>query len=174
MTNAVDKRKRQFCASRLLLNRLRSQYLPGHNMCSEETSTFPSRLIGTDNNVHSFNISHSNNWVAVAIADKNIGTDIGIDIQTLKQNWTPEKAAFFCSEAQIKQGYGLSQPENYFTQLWCQKEAYFKATQKKFVEIDFMNDASLSSQVFDDKGMPVFLSLYCASNHKAQFQLLKL
>ena len=174
ITNATDKRKRQFCASRLLLNQLRSHYLPSHILDTEESSTFPYRLVAANNDVHNFNISHSDDWVAVALADQYINSDIGVDIQTLKRDWSPEKAVFFCSEAQVKHGFGLNQPENYFTQLWSQKEAYFKATQKQFVEMDFETDEYLCSKHFNDKSTPVFLSLYCASNYTPHFQRLSL
>lgn len=174
IANASDKRKRQFFASRLLLNQLSEHYFPKYNLSTEEPLTFPFRLLGANNETHSYNISHSDNWVAVAIADQNINTDIGIDIQTLKLDWTPEKAVFFCSEAQVKHGFSLEHPEHYFSQLWSHKEAYFKATQQQFVNKIFEQDCCLSAQSLNNKSMPVFLSLYCTSEYSPHFQLLNL
>lgn len=175
LSKATDNRKRQFCTSRILLNHLSQHYFSNQQLRSKEPLEYPYQLIDAQNHIHSFNISHSGNWVVVAIADADINNNIGVDIQTLKPNWTPQKARFFCSQEQVITGFQQSLPDQYFSQLWSQKEAYFKATQAKFVNKKFTDDNALFSQTLNiaqsgdsltDMESTLFLSLYCATTYE--------
>lgn len=173
IANASDKRKRQFYASRVLLNTLSAYHLSSFNLSADEPLSFPYRLLNNKKSSkenHYFNISHSDNWVCVAIAESSIKADIGVDIQILKTNWSIQKARFFCSEAQLEQGFKSQQAEHYFTQLWSCKEAYFKASQKAFTNKEFDNDGYLSKQALNEFDRPVFISLYCADSYRVNFQ----
>lgn len=170
ITHASDKRKRQFYASRLLLNQLSDHHFSPLKLTAVEPLSRPYQLLSNNNQTHNFNISHSHNWVCVAIADANINEAIGVDIQTLKLGWPPEKARFFCSKTQLKKGYESELPDHYFTQLWSNKEAYFKATQQRFTHKDFENDDYLTKRQLSTLNTPVFMSLYCAYTAHVVYQ----
>ena len=185
IVNSSDKRKQQYCASRLLLNQMCKQHFICSDLQADEPLVFPYCLIGRNKSRHNINISHSNNWIAVAIADHAIASNVGVDIQTFKSGWTHDKARFFCSEKQVKQGFEQTfeqaKIDHFFSQLWCQKEAFYKATKKRFTEKGFEGDDFLSTRcIHKDENSeqasapPVFLSLYCESQYQAHFQQHKL
>lgn len=165
IAHASNKRKRQFYASRLLLNQLSQYYFPSNELSVNEPLTFPYRLIGSNAESRSFNISHSDNWVTVAISEQDI--DIGVDIQTLKSDWSPEKARFFCTDDQIQTGLSHPQPDHYFSQLWCQKEAYFKANQSGFFNTESTYDNNFYNKIINTS---LFISMHCSASHTAQLQ----
>lgn len=160
IANASNKRQRQFYASRRLLNHLSQHYYPSDQLNADEPLTYPYRLSGPKAELHGVNISHSDNWVAVAISGQNI--DVGVDIQTLKSNWSAEKARFFCTDEQIQTGLSHPDPDQFFTQLWSQKEAHFKATQTRLftAKTEFHND--VYSKVIDTN---LFISMYGVASH---------
>lgn len=68
-----------------------------------------------------FNISHSGQYVACAVAD----CPVGIDVQVIGA-YRPNVAVRVCSEEELA-GIGASDdPASEFTKLWTQKEAYLK------------------------------------------------
>lgn len=71
-------------------------------------------------NVH-FNISHSGQYVACAVADR----PVGIDVQVIGV-YRPEVAARVCSEEELSWIGTSDDPAAEFTKLWTQKEAHLK------------------------------------------------
>ncbi len=71
-------------------------------------------------NVH-FNISHSGQYVACAVANR----PVGIDVQVIGAYW-PDVAANVCSEEELVRIGASDDPAAEFTKLWTQKEAYLK------------------------------------------------
>lgn len=96
---------------------------------SVTTSTFPTEVFRynpqgkpyLENNPIYFNITHSGDYVAVAVADH----EIGIDIEKVRTNKIRVAERFFSQEEiyHIKQSQN---PDQYFTRLWSIKEAYLK------------------------------------------------
>lgn len=76
-------------------------------------------------NIHDvhFNISHSGQYVACAVADQ----PVGIDIQEII-SYRPELAVRVCSEKEISLVASSYDPSYTFTKIWTQKEAYIKMT----------------------------------------------
>lgn len=69
-----------------------------------------------------FSISHSGDFVAVAISDK----EVGIDIETLK-NPTEKLIARVCSDNEKNLIDSSKNKAEKFTEMWTKKEAYLKA-----------------------------------------------
>jgi len=68
-----------------------------------------------------FNISHSGQYVACAVADRSVGMDVQV-IGTYR----PDVAVRVCSEEELA-GIGASDdPAAEFIELWTRKEAYLK------------------------------------------------
>lgn len=106
-------------------------------------------------------ISHSNKWVGVALTGPDQAVALGLDIEKVRSGWSERKARFFCNKPQADKGLTLpagAEQDNYFTTLWTQKEAYFKATQGPFVEMDFQNDERIKTFALDKN---FILSVFC-------------
>ena len=73
------------------------------------------------NNIH-FSISHSGDFIAVAISDK----EIGIDIELLKKP-TEKLIDRICCEKEKNNINSNESKEKTFTEIWTKKEAYLKA-----------------------------------------------
>ncbi len=71
-------------------------------------------------NVH-FNISHSGQYVACAVAD----CPVGIDVQVIGA-YRPDVAARVCNEEELAGIEASVNPATEFTKLWTRKEAYLK------------------------------------------------
>ncbi len=71
-------------------------------------------------NVH-FNISHSGQYVACAVADR----PVGIDVQVV-ETYRPDVVAKVCSEEELARINASDDPAAEFTKLWTRKEAYLK------------------------------------------------
>ena len=69
-----------------------------------------------------FSLSHSSNFVALAISDK----DIGIDIEKLRSA-KAELVNRVCSSNEIDTIFSNENPDIKFTEIWTKKEAYLKA-----------------------------------------------
>lgn len=71
-----------------------------------------------------FNISHSLNWVLVAVSNK----DVGVDIEFIDPDFSPNEVVHeYFSSAEVN--YLDTQPNNSaFYTLWTRKEAFLKAT----------------------------------------------
>jgi len=140
------KRFREFSASRKLLN----QTLETGWVAREYHNRPPTLHNSDETETRALSISHSNNWVAVAIAPVGNDINVGVDIEPTRRHWTAEKAEFFCNPQQCEKGLALREAEQdfFFTRLWTQKEAFFKATQKAFVARGFDNDDRMQSHTF--------------------------
>jgi len=145
----TGKRLTEFIIARLLI-----QHALGSNWeILEREGQGPIALCATHHTTLKLSVSHSNGWIGVAIASPAVGLEIGLDIERVHSNWSAEKAAFFCNREQVNAGLALaktSDRDHFFTSLWTHKEAYFKATQKPFVEKDFCNDARMHTHIIDD------------------------
>ncbi|GAB2536891.1 4'-phosphopantetheinyl transferase superfamily protein [Spirosoma aerophilum] len=88
------------------------------------------------------NLSHSGNWIVLAIAQG----DVGIDIEHLKPDF-PFYDLFSTSFSQSEQQFieAGTKPGNRFYQLWTRKEALIKASGKGIDE-DFVQIPSLAGQ----------------------------
>ncbi len=71
-------------------------------------------------NVH-FNISHSGQYVACAVADR----PVGIDVQVVG-TYRPDVAVRVCSEGELAKIETSDNLATEFTKLWTRKEAYLK------------------------------------------------
>lgn len=71
-------------------------------------------------NIH-FNISHSGQYVACAVADR----PVGIDVQVIG-TYRPEVAVRVCSRDELAGIEVSDNPASEFTKLWTRKEAYLK------------------------------------------------
>jgi len=98
------------------------------------------RIIERDNNAPqlknntqqtlSSSITHSSDWLGIIVCDEVNKTKVGIDIETIRDNWSIEKAQLFCSQPQIDEALTIQDKHlrnRYFTSIWTQKEAVFKA-----------------------------------------------
>ncbi len=71
-------------------------------------------------NIH-FNISHSGQYVACAVADR----PVGIDVQAIGA-YRPDVAVRMCNEEELAGIEASDNPATGFTKLWTRKEAYLK------------------------------------------------
>ena len=69
-----------------------------------------------------FSLSHSEDFLALVISDKEVGIDIE-KIREPKDNLLRR----VCSENEIKKIYSSENPDIAFTEIWTKKEAYLKA-----------------------------------------------
>ena len=70
-----------------------------------------------------FNLSHSSDYVACAIAD----FEIGLDIQNIRPVSMPLARRFFSKE-ELRKLQASEHPDKVFTLLWSLRESYWKAT----------------------------------------------
>jgi len=68
-----------------------------------------------------FNISHSDNIIACAVSDM----EVGIDVQVEKK-YNPQIAARFFSPYENELLIKAAEPDKLFFKLWCMKESYVK------------------------------------------------
>jgi len=103
-----------------------------------------------------FSLSHSNNFVALAISDK----EVGIDIEKLR----PAKDALVSRVCSLREIDTIAQSENphiKFTEIWTKKEAYLKALgtgiDRELSTIDTTdNNLKFTTEVNDDFIVSVF------------------
>jgi len=109
MESMSDKRLHEFFFSRQLLK-----------FALEQSDTLENAHV----------IERENNAPKIKI-NKNQHLNISIiDIETIRGNWSIEKAHFFCNDEQIKHAFELTNiadRSRYLTTIWTQKEACFKA-----------------------------------------------
>ena len=140
----TEKRKKEFLASRLLLNEL----LPN---ASISYNKYGAPEIG---NNHFISISHSKNLAAIIISKNKVGLDIEI---------ISEKPLRLTSKFISKDSHNPLSEEK-ATLIWSCKEAIYKWYQKG--SVDFIADIKIKAFIIKDKGqvMAAFknqeLSLY--------------
>jgi 4'-phosphopantetheinyl transferase len=140
------KRQIQFLIGRVLLRTSLSDILaiPPSDILLTKTESGKLELADKSFKLH-FNISHSNNMVAVAI-DKAV---VGLDIEFMKPRDFDQLATTAFSEVNsqsIKQLDGKAKKELFYT-YWTQKEAaikYGQAGEYNFTSLKYENDYMLS------------------------------
>ncbi|MEE2700250.1 MAG: 4'-phosphopantetheinyl transferase superfamily protein [Bacteroidota bacterium] len=126
----TEKRKKEFLASRLLLNELApNQQITYNKYGAPELE-----------NGKFISISHSKNLVAIIVGNQKVG----LDIEQISEK-ALRTASKFILEAQ-QQNITAEKA----TLIWCSKEAIFKWYQKGGV--DFKDDIHLDSFVLSEKG----------------------
>ena len=126
----TEKRKKEFLASRLLLQEL----------CSNATIIYNEFGAPTLNNEKFISISHSKELVSIIISDQQVGMDIEqISEKALKL------APKFVAEKNLN---NLTKEKA--TLIWCIKEAVFKWHQKG--KVDFIKDIIIPEFSEKDKG----------------------
>lgn len=118
-------KQRQYLLSRWLIRHALSnaynQSMEFWNI-EEITSKFP--VIHNLPNDTFLSLSHSHDRIVLAISDATIGVDIEKKIQ--RKNLS-EMAELFMSSHELELFHQHANPELYFYQTWCIKEAYFKS-----------------------------------------------
>jgi 4'-phosphopantetheinyl transferase len=126
----TEKRKKEFLASRLLLNEL----LPN---ASISYNKYGAPEIG---NNHFISISHSKNLAAIIISKNKVGLDIEI---------ISGKPLRLASKFISKDSHNPLSKEK-ATLIWCCKEAVFKWHQKG--SVDFIADIKIKPFIIKEKG----------------------
>ena len=146
-----EKRKKEWISSRLLLKEIN----PKHSISYNESGS--PKL----NNKHNISISHSKEFVAIIISQKNVG----IDIEKISEK-SIKVSSKFISEDNIK---NLTTEKA--TLIWCCKEAIFKWHEKG--GIDFIADIKIypfkkmeeGKITADFRGIPLILNYQKINNH---------
>ena len=117
-------------------------------------------------------ISHSSKWLGVVIChDPNV-LHVGIDIETIRDDWSIEKANFFCNQQQISEALAIQDTalrNRFFTTIWAQKEAHFKAGGQHVLNTNSppINPALLQTKNVDNTSI---MSIYCAQQTMINIQ----
>ncbi len=127
----TEKRKKEFIASRLLLNELEPNQQISYN----------SNGAPEIDNGKFISISHSKNLVAIIISDKKVG----LDIEKISNKPLKLSSKFMPTES----CHSLS--EEKATLVWCCKEAIYKWHQKG--NVDFKEDIKLIPFILEEKGI---------------------
>ena len=126
----TEKRKREFLASRLLLNEIQPNQKITYNK-------YGAPEIKNGNHI---SISHSKNLVAIIVSKQKVG----LDIEQIS------KKPLRLSSKFISEDSCLNLSEEKATLIWCLKEAVFKWHQKG--NIDFINDIKINPFSISDEG----------------------
>ncbi|MCX4189062.1 4'-phosphopantetheinyl transferase family protein [Methylophaga sp. OBS3] len=121
------KRKHTYLVSRLLIRQALSQHFdkPLHFWQLIEQGNLPPEIINLPSNIL-FSLSHSEDWIGLALADVAVGVDIEIKQQ---RDWL-KTAALFMSAGEFNDFQQHPNPDSFYTS-WTMKEAYFKAFPKQ-------------------------------------------
>jgi phosphopantetheinyl transferase len=162
-----DKRKLEFGISRLLLEHAIVSEQGNHVrpfLISEREGLPPLAIV--DSAEINLTISHSGDWIAVIASAAQKVELIGLDVESIRPNWTQAKAGYFCNEQQLNYSASLTREERdrYLTRLWTQKEAFFKAQELPVLNartqsVDFAGNTLMHSASLNDDYQ---LSLYCS------------
>jgi len=142
------KRLTEFVVGRMLI----SHALGSKWLIQERKRRGPIAVSSENKNQRYLSVSHSNGWLGVALATPHCKHEIGFDIEKIRTNWSPQKATLFCNNQQIAEGFALSSAKQdlFFTTLWSQQEAYFKATQNSAAKADFQNNHRMQTKQISD------------------------
>jgi phosphopantetheinyl transferase len=122
-TFKAERRKKEFLASRILLQKL-------HSTACEITYNNEGKPFLKDSNKH-ISISHSADFACVYISDKNNGIDveqISRNIDRVAQRFLHPQEQAFVAES--------SKPQEAKILLWAAKEAIFKCTPHQSIEFN--------------------------------------
>ena len=103
-----------------------------------------------------FSLSHSEDFIALAISDRDVGIDIE-KTREAKENLIRR----VCCENEIKKIFSSENPDKVFTETWTKKEAYLKALgtgiDRELTSIDTTDEKfSFVTEVTDDFIVSVF------------------
>tara|TARA_B100001758_G_scaffold247507_1_gene265603 strand:+ start:2214 stop:2795 length:582 start_codon:yes stop_codon:yes gene_type:complete len=126
----TEKRKKEFLASRLLLNEIQPNQSISYNQ-------YGAPEIKNEKHI---SISHSKNLVAIAVSDKRVGLDL---------EYISDKALRLSSKF-ISKDHQINLSNEKATLIWCLKETIYKWYQKG--NIDFINDIKISPFTVSKKG----------------------
>ena len=126
----TEKRKKEFLASRLLLDEIQPNQEITYNQ-------YGAPEIGNGKYI---SISHSKNLVAIVVSKKRVG----LDIERISRKALRLSSRFISKDLQVN----LSQEKA--TLIWCLKETIFKWHQQG--NIDFINDIKISPFTISEEG----------------------
>lgn len=103
-----------------------------------------------------FSLSHSGNFLALAISDR----DVGIDIEKIR-NAKESLVSRVCCDNEKKMIFSDEYPDKKFTEIWTRKEAYLKALgtgiDRELTSIDTTDEnLKFTTQITDDFIVSVF------------------
>ncbi|MFT5609455.1 MAG: phosphopantetheinyl transferase [Parvicella sp.] len=128
------RRQREFVIGRSLLSLAIQRNSASNNwLINERPHSSP--IVEHPSEKFISNISHSKGWVALAFCNTPVDShmSIGLDIERIKPREQFAAADFFCNASQLRQLKAKTNNQDksrYFSLLWTQKEAYFKAHQQ--------------------------------------------
>ncbi|MFT5137194.1 MAG: phosphopantetheinyl transferase [Arenicella sp.] len=128
------RRQREFVIGRSLLSLAIQRNSASNNWLINERPNL-SPIVEHPSEQFISNISHSKGWVALAFCKTPVDPhmSIGLDIEGIKPREQFAAADFFCNASQLRQLKAKTSNQDksrYFSLLWTQKEAYFKAHQQ--------------------------------------------
>jgi len=169
-----DKRLHEFFFSRQLLKFALEQSDTLENAHVIERENNAPKIKINKNQHLNISITHSSIWLGVALCYSTTDEKVGVDIETIRGNWSIEKAQFFCNDEQIKHAFKLTDTADrnrYLTTIWTQKEACFKAGGEPVLSkaSDEQTSGFLISNALSNDSI---LSIYC--QHKAPLSIKQL
>ena len=147
----------RFQAGRILLRYLFAE------LCGQAIITISLTALGkpfVEGGAYTFNISHADEYVGVAIAS---GAAVGVDLESrLRKNNVMHIAAKYFTLQENRDMRLSSDPQKYFYQLWTLKEAYIKAIgtglRKPLSEIAFSIQGNIA--FYDQKSPAIKARFY--------------
>ena len=123
----TNSRKHIYLASRQLIRQALSQHFdqPIQYWQLAERANLPPEIINLPSEMK-ISLSHSNDWVMLALAD----VSVGVDIEKKQQRDWLNTAKLFMSAEEFYDFQQHSNPNKFYTS-WTMKEAYFKAFPEK-------------------------------------------
>lgn len=119
-----------------------------------------------------YNLSHTRNAIAVAIAD----VPVGVDIEKIRKNEMGIANRFFTTNEQAYIDKHDSEKDQRFCEIWTKKEAYIKYHGKgltmplnSFDTLKTDIDAKISTLQIDD-----YIISVCDQNQKSKFEIITL
>jgi phosphopantetheinyl transferase len=186
--DSINKRKKtEFILSRSVLSFCIKSSLKNTDISLDiqERPQLPPLVLQAQQNDIRFSISHSKNWLAIAITQ---GVEaVGFDLQVVK-NYSDEqgfpgkdieRAQYFCNEPQLSELKLYKDDKRLFsrqyTKLWAMKEAYLKSLElginhELLRKLEFTKasnqSGSLHSTTIENKPQDSFaVALYCQKSY---------
>lgn len=140
------KRQGQYLAGRLLLMIYAKRVQAQQFDIKEQKNAGPLLII--DHKPVQVSISHTQDLAIAAFSE----LPIGVDIERVRDNWSKEKIAYFCCEAEHRLGFSIAQASarnEFFTRCWSRKEALTKCHQssilkKKIQQTNLLDDPRIT------------------------------
>ncbi|NOR74220.1 MAG: 4'-phosphopantetheinyl transferase superfamily protein [Draconibacterium sp.] len=144
----VERRKKEYIATRLLLNELLDK--------RPEITYLDSGKPELKNSIINISISHSSDFVVVIISEKNVG----IDVENTQRNIN-KIATRFLSKNELTHISYLSDKQKITVLYWSAKEAVFKCTNKNGVQFN----KQIIIQPFEIENKGKFAAILNKSTH---------